>query len=254
MGSKRKKKPTPETTGANAVSEENNELPLEEPNDDNVNEENTAEGNGAENTPADPDAELNGNDDADDATGEDLESPEADASTDDAGDTTEADSPEPEEALAGVITITIEGDERTSQNISTALNTLLSTPGYLTTPTTIMEAQMTLYNTLIRALTRLSDTASTPFLNELLDIIHANKHDAFSARKAFRSFTELGNKGMSVQQLDEFQMMLRVLIDTSAKENRHATASKLNWTAIQNNMTERYGSAVCSRLKAFYNV
>lgn len=161
--------------------------------------------------------------------------------------------PQPEEPVPGDWVVNISGDDVLSKRVSEALGVLTGNVKPIT-PEKILQAQYDLYSFLLTFLTRRTPEQCREALNQVMTVISLYPKDGFGPRKCFRQVDALPTKGLNSAQIDEFTMIMRVLVDISTSFKRHEAAKGFNWPAVQEALTPRNGSAILTRLKDQFNV
>lgn len=116
----------------------------------------------------------------------------------------------------------------------------------------IADAQAQLYHALVRGIVNTTDIESEQFLILILKFIYENMEQMFVPKKIFRCINMVTL--MSDNQRNEFQILLRILVDTADPKTRIMSAKAMNWVQIDANLTSSYAATLVERLKNFYRI
>ena len=121
----------------------------------------------------------------------------------------------------------------------------------LLTPVQMDQAQVAFYHCIIRGITVGDVDSAMGFLKAITAFI-VNNNKAFLPTTAFRSFNTL--KGLTVTQVTEFEVVLRILIDVAEVETRREVATSIFWENVDSKVTGPYKEILLDRLKDFLKV
>ena len=118
----------------------------------------------------------------------------------------------------------------------------------------VVNAQATFYRCLTQILVRTEDAEFTETMDALLAAIKDSYEEAFVPARAMRGFGSLNQAGLTSVAIEEFSLLLQLLISTATSDDRHATASAVNWRTLSVSLNANYADAVVLRLRKYYNV
>ena len=147
-------------------------------------------------------------------------------------------------------TIVFSNDPVANQRLIDALG-VLKQPG-LTSPNAIAIAQIQFYNSLVRGIVNTTPAESETFLNTILAYIEKNYSGMFSPLKLFRSVNLMST--LSINQRKEFEIILRILVDTADPLTRIGVAKSMNWSQIMASINTSYALTLIDRLQNFYRI
>ena len=113
-------------------------------------------------------------------------------------------------------------------------------------------AQTQFYHCLVKGIINENETEASYFLTEVLRFVEANLDRMFSPRKIFRGVNKMPT--IPLTQHEEFQVLLRILVDTAIPETRIKNARIMNWTQIEANIKTEHKLLMLERLQNFYHI
>ena len=116
----------------------------------------------------------------------------------------------------------------------------------------IGKAQTLFYHCLVKGIIDKDETEASNFLTTILEFIEDNLERMFSPRKIFRSVNQMPS--LSLSQHVEFEVLLRILVDTAILETRITNARSMNWVQIEANISTPHKGTLLERLQNFYHI
>ena len=113
-------------------------------------------------------------------------------------------------------------------------------------------AQGRLFHGIIAALTTCEEDEVKSILDAILNTINDNYDAGFTEIRRFAGINFM--TAITKKQVQEYMMIIRILVETRSPETRKVDARSLNWDAVEIAFTGPYRVALVERLQNYYGI